>query len=160
LLLNARHLPFGMAVGEVLGRGPARLLASHVMIDESVAFALAQSDPLRRRTAYRLTGGTLFVAWNLGAIGGVLIGQAVGDPNTFGLDAAFPAGLFALLLPSLRGPGRADRAAPWVAGVGALVAVVSTPLAPAGLPVLLALVGLGAAAVIPVPAATVVGERI
>src|SRR5215475_10953786 len=26
LLLNARHLPFGMAIGDLLGRGPARLL--------------------------------------------------------------------------------------------------------------------------------------
>src|SRR3954469_7511286 len=40
LLLNARHLPFGLAIGnEVLGRH--RILGSHLMTDESVAFALA-----------------------------------------------------------------------------------------------------------------------
>src|SRR5258705_6731036 len=31
LLLNARHLPFGMAIGDVLGTGPARLVGSHLM---------------------------------------------------------------------------------------------------------------------------------
>jgi predicted branched-subunit amino acid permease len=155
LLLNARHLPFGMAVAEVLGRGPARLLGSHLMVDESVAFALAQPDPARRRAAYWLTGSGLFLTWNVGAVAGALIGAAAGDPATFGLDAAFPAGLFALLLPGLRVPRREDPAAPWVAGAGALVAVLATPVAPAGLPVLLALVALGVAFVVPVRKAAV-----
>src|SRR5258706_12040615 len=124
LLLNARHLPFGMAVADVVGRGPARLLGSHLMVDESVAFAMAQPDPARRRAAYWLSGGGLFLTWNVGAVSGALLGAAAGDPATFGLDAAFPAGLFALLLPSLRAPRRDDPAAPWVAIGGALVAVV------------------------------------
>ena len=156
LLLNARHLPFGMAIGDLLGRGPARLLlGSHLMVDESVAFALAQSDPRRRRAAYWLTGGGLFVTWNIGALAGALLGGAVGDSAVLGLDAAFPAGLFALLLPGLRAPGRADPAGPWVAGAGALIAVAATPLTPAGLPVLLALVALGLAFVVPVRKAAV-----
>jgi branched chain amino acid efflux pump len=145
-----------MAIGDLLGRGPARLLlGSHLMVDESVAFALAQSDPRRRRAAYWLTGAGLFVTWNIGALAGALLGGAAGDPAVFGLDAAFPAGLFALLLPGLRAPGRADSAAPWVAGAGALVAVAATPLAPAGLPVLLALVALGLAFVVPMRKAAV-----
>jgi hypothetical protein len=37
-----------------------------------------------------------------------------------------------------------------VAGAGALIAVAATPLAPAGLPVLLALAALGLAFVVPV----------
>ncbi|WP_275413112.1 AzlC family ABC transporter permease [Rugosimonospora africana] len=101
LLLNARHLPFGMAVGDVLGRGATRLAGSHIMVDESVAFALAQPDPRKRRAAYWLTGVALFVAWNAGGLVGAMVGSAIGDPGTFGLDAAFPAGLFALLLPTL-----------------------------------------------------------
>jgi 4-azaleucine resistance transporter AzlC len=138
LLLNARHLPFGFAVAGVVGRGwPARLLGSHLMIDESVAFALAQDDPARRRAAYWFTGAALFVCWNLGTGVGVLLGGVVGDPATLGLDAAFPAGLLALLLPSMR-----DAAARRVAVVGAAVAVLATPLLPPGLPVLLALAGL------------------
>jgi 4-azaleucine resistance transporter AzlC len=142
LLLNARHLPFGLAVADVLGgRWTTRLVGSHLMVDESVAFAMAQPDPARRRRAYWLTGTCLFVAWNTGSVLGVLLGGAAGDPATLGLDAAFPAGLLALLLPSLR-----DRDTAAVAGVGAAVAVATTPLLPAGLPVLLALVGLVALA--------------
>jgi 4-azaleucine resistance transporter AzlC len=136
LLLNARHLPFGLAVADVMGRG----LGSHLMVDESVAFALAQSDPARRRRAYWLTGATLFVAWNAGTLAGIALAGSVGNPDTLGLDAAFPAGLIALLMANLRQP-RPRR----VALVGAAVAVLATPVLPAGLPVLLALAGLGAA---------------
>jgi 4-azaleucine resistance transporter AzlC len=140
LLLNARHLPFGLAIGELFGgRWPARLIGSHLMVDESVAFAMAQPDPDRRRTSYWLVGVTLFVAWNLGTGLGVALGGAVTDPAAFGLDAAFPAGLLALLLPSLRDP-----VARRVALVGAAVALLATPVLPAGAPVLLALAGLAA----------------
>ena len=159
LLLNARHLPFGLALpGTIFGSGwPARLLGSHLMVDESVAFALAQPDPAARRRAYWLAGGTLFVVWNAGTLLGVALGRlaavgssgqpggAASDPSVLGLDAAFPAGLIALLLPALR-----DRETRRVALVGAAVAVLTTPLLPAGLPVLLALVGLAALA-LPVP---------
>ncbi|MEN3307939.1 MAG: hypothetical protein V7603_4141 [Micromonosporaceae bacterium] len=140
LLLNARHLPFGLAVADVMGKGwGSRLLGSHLMVDESVAFALAQPDGTRRRRAYWLTGATLFVAWNTGTVAGIALAGSVGDPASFGLDAAFPAGLLALLMTTLR-QSRPRR----VALVGASVAVLATPLLPAGLPVLLALVGLGA----------------
>jgi len=145
LLLNARHLPFGLAVADAVGgRWPARLLGSHLMTDETVAFTLAQPDPAGRRRAYWLTGASLFVAWNLGCLAGLALGATVGDPAAFGLDAAFPAGLLALLLPSLR-----DRQTRAVAGLGAAIAVLTTPLLPAGLPVLLALLGLLVLAVRP-----------
>src|SRR3954470_3053126 len=53
LVLNLRFLPFGLAVREVLGRGPlGRLAGSHLLTDETVAFALAQRDPTRARTAF------------------------------------------------------------------------------------------------------------
>jgi predicted branched-subunit amino acid permease len=53
LLLNARHLPFGLAIGDVMGRGPARFVGAHLLVDESMAFALGQEDPARRRRAPR-----------------------------------------------------------------------------------------------------------
>lgn len=156
LLLNARHLPFGLVVSDVLGRSwPVRLLGTHLMVDESVAFALAQKDPARRRAAYWLCGLTLFVAWNAGVLVGALAGQALGDPDALGLDAAFPAAMLALLLPSLRsssdgaeGAAESSRAAAVarrVALVGAGIAVITTPFLPAGLPVLLALLALAVA---------------
>jgi len=135
LLLNARHLPFGLAVSDAIGRRwPARLAGAHILVDETVAFATAQPDPRRARLAFWTTGVLLFVAFNTGTVVGVLAGQAVGDPARYGVDAAFPAALLALLLPSL---GSAD--ARLVAVAGALLALLATPLLPPGLPVLVAL---------------------
>lgn len=141
LLVNARHLPFGFAVGDVFGTGWLRRIAgSHLMVDETVAFTLAQHEPARRRKAYWLCGSGLFISWNAGVVLGTYGGRAVGDTDALGLDAAFPAVLLALLLPSL-GTGPNRRAA--LAGV--LVALAATPFLPAGLPVLLALAGVAAA---------------
>jgi len=138
LLLNARHLPFGLAVAGALGpRRRDRIIGSHLMTDEVVAFTLAEPDPAARRRTYWLIGLTLFTSWNLGTALGVLLGGATGDPDTFGLDAAFPAGVIALILPSLR-----DRPTRLVALTGAAAAVLLTPVLPAGLPVLCGLVGL------------------
>ncbi|MGW9194813.1 AzlC family ABC transporter permease [Micromonospora chersina] len=135
LLLNARHLPFGLALGGALGpRRRQRLLGSHLLTDEATAFALARPAGPGRRRAFWVAGVLLFLAWNAGTGLGVLAGGAVGDPAALGLDAAFPAGLAALLLPSLR-----DRETRRVALTGAGLAVLATPLLPAGLPVLLAL---------------------
>jgi 4-azaleucine resistance transporter AzlC len=138
LLLNVRHLPFGLAIGDVVGdRWPARLLGAQIMIDESVAFSRARGGGQRARSAYWLCGGLLFVFWNVGAVAGLLAGAAVPDPDAFGVDAAFPAALLALLLPSLR---RADARR---VGLGAAaVALLATPVLPPGLPVLVGLLGL------------------
>ncbi|MBN9742201.1 branched-chain amino acid permease [Amycolatopsis sp. A1MSW2902] len=142
LLVNARHVPFGFAVGDALGRGLlGRLAGSHLMIDESVAFALAQRDAARRRAAYWACGAGLFVCWNLGVVVGAFAGSAISDTDAFGLDAAFPAVLLALVLPSLK-----DRASRLPVLIGVVVALAATPLLPAGLPVLLALVGVVAGA--------------
>jgi 4-azaleucine resistance transporter AzlC len=137
LLANARHLPFGFAIGDVLGkRWTARLAGSHLMIDESVAFALAQREAHRRRAAYWACGIGLFACWNIGVVGGAYAGTAISDTDAFGLDAAFPAVLLALVLPSLR-----DKATRLPVLIGVLVALAATPFLPAGLPVLLALAG-------------------
>ncbi|MEU8241500.1 AzlC family ABC transporter permease [Actinoplanes missouriensis] len=138
LLLNARHLPFGLAVANTIGGNwRHRLIGSHIMTDEAVAFALAETDPAHRRRIYWLVGTTLFITWNIGTVLGVLLGGATGDPDALGLDAAFPAALIALILPSLR-----DRPTRLVALAGAATAVALTPVLPAGLPVLCALLGL------------------
>jgi len=140
LLLNARHLPFGLAVADIVGdRWPAKLVGAHVLVDESVAFARAR-PPERARAAYWMCGVPLFVFWNVGTVVGVIAGSAVPDPAAFGVDAAFPAALLVLILPSLR-PLDARR----VGFTAAAVALVATPVLPAGLPVLAGLLGLLAA---------------
>ncbi|MEV4197699.1 AzlC family ABC transporter permease [Micromonospora globbae] len=137
LLLNARHLPFGLTLGDSFGpRLWHRLLGAHLMTDETTAFALARPAGPDRRRAFWLAGTLFFVTWNLGTLLGVLAGGAVGDPATLGLDAAFPAGLIAMLMPTMR-----DRDTRRAAVAGAVLAVLATPVLPAGAPVLLALAG-------------------
>lgn len=138
LLLNTRHLPFGFAVADVLGPRPlTTVVGAHLMVDESVAFCLGQSGPQMRRRAFWTSGLALFGAWNVAVLIGALAGQVIGDTDAFGLDAAFPAVLLALVLPALR-DGRTRTAAL----LGAIIALVATPVLPAGLPVLMSLLGL------------------
>lgn len=141
LLVNARHLPFGFAIGDSIGRGRLRrIVGSFLMIDESVAFALAQDDEEHRRKAYWMCGVTMFVSWNLGVVVGALGATVVTNTDALGLDAAFPAVLLALILPMLR-----DRTTRAAAMIGVVCAVAATPFVPAGVPVLIALVGVAAA---------------
>ncbi|MGA3527186.1 AzlC family ABC transporter permease [Melissospora conviva] len=138
LLLNARHLPFGMTLGATLGpRLAHRLVGAHLLTDEATAYTLSQPDDAGRRRIFWSMSVGLFVAWNVGTVAGVLLGGVAGDPAALGLDAAFPAGLIAMLLPSLRDPDTRR-----VAIAGAVLAVALTPVLPAGLPVLCALAGL------------------
>src|SRR5271170_5192497 len=49
VLVNARHLPYGLAlpVGTTGSSRVRRVLGTHLMNDESVVFALAQDDPVQ-----------------------------------------------------------------------------------------------------------------
>lgn len=140
VILNSRHLPFGLALGPIIGtKRLTRIIGSHILIDESTAFALAERDPQRAKAVYWTCGIGMFVFWNAGTIIGALGGQIITDTDALGLDAAFPAALLALVLPSLR-----DRPTLRAALVGAVIAVVATPFVPGGVNVLLALVGVAA----------------
>ncbi len=140
LLVNARHLPYGLALPDMTGpgrpmkRSMKRLLGSHVMNDESVVFALAQEDLPRKRAAYWTCGLGVLLCWPAGAVLGALIGSVIRNTNAFGLDAMFPAVILALIMPALR-----DRRVRRAAAIGAAIALAATPFLPAGLPELLAL---------------------
>ena len=140
LLVNARHLPYGLALPDGVigpGRPIRRLLASHVMNDESVVFALAQEDLPRKRAAYWACGLGVLLCWPAGAVLGALIGGAITDTGAFGLDAMFPAVILALIVPALR-----DRQVRRAAAIAAAIALAAAPFLPAGLPELLALLAL------------------
>ena len=74
-----------------------------------------------------------YLGWVLGTIIGVLAGSAIGDPRALGLDALFPAFFAVLLMEEVQGRRRAAAAAG-----GAGIALVLTPLAPPGVPILAA----------------------
>jgi 4-azaleucine resistance transporter AzlC len=133
MLLAARNGVYGLTLARHLdGSLGRRLVAAQLTIDESTAMATAQDDPDARRAAFWITGCAVFVCWNVGTLIGALAGEAI-DPETYGLDAAFPAGFVAMLAPHLRTPmGRA------VGIVGALICLVLVPFAPIGVPILCA----------------------
>nr|WP_314431214.1 AzlC family ABC transporter permease [uncultured Pantoea sp.] len=137
LLVNACHLPFGIAVKDLVGQGGRSLLGCHIMNDESVVFGISQPGLQQRRVAYWLCGLGIFAVWPLTVIGGAMIGRFIPDVSAIGLDAVFPAILIALIFPALR---KRRTRIPALAGTALSVAV--TPFVPAGMPVLFSLLGL------------------
>jgi 4-azaleucine resistance transporter AzlC len=137
VMLALRNAAYGLALASILPpRLRDRALASHLVIDETTAMARSQTDPERARRAFLATGVSVWVFWNLGTLVGALAGGGIGDPQTFGLDAMFPAAFLALLAPQLRRPG-----APVAAVTGGVVALALVPLTPAGVPIVAALAG-------------------
>lgn len=146
LLINARHIGYGFAVPAVLGTGWRGLRDAHLLNDETVAVALAQPTAEQGRAAYLACGAGILAVWPGGALLGGLLGKAVPDPGVFGVDAVFPAVLLGLIMPALRDPTVRRGAF-----AGAALALLTTPLLPPGLPILLATTA--AAFAIPRPAA-------
>jgi 4-azaleucine resistance transporter AzlC len=133
MLLAARNGVYGLTMSRDLdGSLGRRLVAAHLTIDETTAMATAQDEPDARRAAFWITGCAIFVCWNLGTLIGALAGEAI-NPETYGLDAAFPAAFVAMLAPHLR-----TRIGRVVALLGALICLALVPFAPIGVPILCA----------------------
>jgi 4-azaleucine resistance transporter AzlC len=133
MLLAARNGVYGLTMARHLdGSLGRRLLAAQLTIDESTAMATAQDDADDTRAAFWITGCAVYACWNVGTLIGALAGEAI-NPETFGLDAAFPAGFVAMLAPHLR-----TRIGRQVAILGALICLVLIPYAPIGVPILCA----------------------
>jgi 4-azaleucine resistance transporter AzlC len=144
LLMNARWLPMGFAIGPSLPGGPRfRALQSQAIVDASFAIASRGDGTFDRGL---LVGATLPQAssWIAGTVLGVLFGSALGDPTRLGLDAVFPAFYLSLVVEEI-----GSRRAVAAALVGAAITVALMPVAPVGVPVIAAsaaaLIGLRAA---------------
>ncbi len=136
VLLGLRNAFYGVTMAPMLNvRGPARLVAAHLTIDESTAMGVAQSEESDgyqgTKLAFWATGLSVFIFWNLATFAGAMGAQAVGDPKAWGLDAAIPAGFIALVWPRLR-----DRRSWAIALCAAVVALALTPFLRPGVPVL------------------------
>ena len=144
-LLGVRNGFYGLQMSRLLEvRGLRRVAAAQLTIDESTAVGLAQRERSAQRLGFWDTGLAVFVLWNLMTMLGAVVGNALGDPRRFGLDAAAPAAFCALLWPRLKsGDARA------VAVASAVIALVVAPHAPAGIPVLVAAVAAIVAGLLP-----------
>ena len=133
MLMNARWLPMGLAVGPFLKGGPVRRsLESIGIVDASFALARNGDGTYDRGV---MIGASIpqGIAWVGGTLLGVLGGSLIGDPQALGLDAMFPAFFLALLFGEAR-----TRPAVIASAAGALVALALLPWAPPGLPVVAA----------------------
>ena len=115
---------------------PERALGALTTVDPSVALAIAQGEPHRLRAVYWRVTAWLFAGWVAGSLVGVVVGNVIGDPRTWGLDAVFPAALVAILGSELR---RSDGAV--TAATGAALGLLLVPHTPAGVPILVASLG-------------------
>jgi predicted branched-subunit amino acid permease len=160
LLANTRFLPMGFAIAPSMKGGPLRrLLTGALLADASFVIghrgggrfdisAIAWAAPLQ------------YLPWIGGTVVGVVGASAIGDPARWGLDVLFPVFYLSLLLPDLfperfqggshrarrgvHGPSRHGSAAPQnlrpiiVAVCAAAITLALTPVAPPGVPVLVA----------------------
>jgi 4-azaleucine resistance transporter AzlC len=137
VMLAVRNAAYGLSLASILPpRLRDRALAAHLVIDETTAMARSQSDPENARRAFLATGVSVWIFWNLGTLVGAVAGGGIGDPQSLGLDAMFPAAFLALLAPQLRRPG-----APVAAAAGVVIALALVPFTPAGVPIVAALAG-------------------
>lgn len=133
-MLGIRNSLYALELTQLLRpRGLRRAAAAQLTIDESTAVAALQDDERASRLGFWVTGGMIFLLWNLTTLIGALAGNALGDPKAWGLDAAAAAAFTALLWPRLH---HGDAVA--IAIVAAVTAVVLAPSLPAGLPVVVA----------------------
>jgi predicted branched-subunit amino acid permease len=133
-LLGIRNGLYAVRMSAIVGAGFwKRLLAGHWTIDESTAVAIAQTDLANQRRGFWLTGGAIFLGWNTMTAVGALVGDALGDPRMWGLDAAAAAAFLGLLWPRIQS-GQPIA----IAAVSAVVTVIAVPTVPPGIPILVA----------------------
>jgi 4-azaleucine resistance transporter AzlC len=132
-LMNSRFLPMGVALGPSLPGGRLkRALQGQTVVDSSWALALRPDGTFDRGFLFGHSAAQ-YVCWVTGTTVGVVVGGV--DIEALGLDAIFPSFFLALLIAELR---KGTRTSLGVALAGAALALALVPVAPVGVPVLLA----------------------
>jgi predicted branched-subunit amino acid permease len=134
ILLNMRFLAMGIALAPSLPAGRLRRAAiGQAVIDFSWAASSRGGGHFDWRFMLGATAPS-YVCWVGGTVIGVLAGDVIGDPGTYGLDVLFPAFFLCLLVEGELRPGLPAA----VAGLGSVIAFVLIPFTPAGVPVIVA----------------------
>jgi predicted branched-subunit amino acid permease len=148
LLLGTRNTLYGLRLAPLLSwRGWRRVGAAQLLIDESTAMSVSRDTTAAARVGFLSTGLSVFALWNLATFLGALAGESLGDPRTYGLDAAVGAAFLALLWPRLHTP------------INRLVGVLAAALALGLIPVTAAGVPVLAAAAVALVAGVLTGGR-
>jgi predicted branched-subunit amino acid permease len=160
LLANTRFLPMGFAIAPSMTGGPLkRFLRGAVLADAS--FVIGNRGGGRFDISAVVWAAPMqYFPWIAGTIAGVAGASTIGDPTRWGLDVLFPVFYLSLLLPELfperfqshrrqagrtanrsggRGSASLLKHRPIIVAVlGAAITLALTPIAPVGVPVLVA----------------------
>lgn len=132
VLLGVRNTFYGITLAPFLRlRGVRRILAAHLVIDESTAMSIGREDPRQARMGFWWTGVSIFLLWNLTTLAGAVAGERIGDPRAIGLDAAVAAAFLGLLWPRLD-----STSSRLLALLAAAVALGLVPFTPPGAPII------------------------
>jgi branched chain amino acid efflux pump len=107
-LLNARHILYSASIapwfrGRSVGE---RAVAAHLLTDETFALSMAHFRRVARFDGFGYWFAGIvgdFIPWLLGSLTGVLIGNAIVDPERLGLDVIFPAAMIGLAVVLISG---------------------------------------------------------
>lgn len=145
LLVSSR---FGLLAMSIASLWPMpvweRMAAMQISGEPAVAAAITAKDPATARRLYWQIALAMAGGWVVGSAIGVLVGSAIGDTRAIGLDAVFPAVLLGTVAAALR-----SRDSAVAVVLGGLLAVALVPIAPAGIPFLLASLAALVAAKVP-----------
>ena len=131
-LLGFRNALYGLQMAPILKIGGLkRVLAAQITIDDSTAVATLQENDEDRKRGFYVTGIGVYIFWNLFTYLGALGASAIGDPSVWGLDAAVPAAFCGLIWPRLK-----NKTQFLVSAIAIAWALLLTPIAPAGIPII------------------------
>lgn len=133
-LLGIRNGLYGMRMAPILKlTGVRKLMGAQITIDESTGVALSQENRGEdaMRYGFFATGIGVFVFWNLFTFIGALGANSIGNPSSWGLDAAVPAAFLGLVWPRL-----VNTKTRIAALLSVLLALSLTPFLGAGLPII------------------------
>jgi 4-azaleucine resistance transporter AzlC len=133
-LLGIRNGLYGLRMAPILKlTGVRKLMGAQITIDESTGVALSQENRGEdaMRYGFFATGIGVFVFWNLFTFIGALGANSIGDPSSWGLDAAVPAAFLGLVWPRL-----VNTKTRIAALLSVLLALSLTPFLGAGLPII------------------------
>jgi predicted branched-subunit amino acid permease len=131
-LLNARHVLYSASLapwfqGRSFGE---RAVASHVLTDEAFALSIAHFRRLGRFDAFGYWFAAIavtFIPWFFATLAGVLLGDAIVDPERLGIDVIFPAAMIGLAVGLITGRRELVAAVAGAAiGVGVSLATTTT----------------------------------
>lgn len=131
-LLNARHVLYSAALAPWFRGRPfgERAVAAHVLTDEAFALSVSHFRRLRRFDAFGYwfaAIGVTFIPWFFATLAGVLLGEAIVDPERLGIDVIFPAAMAGLAVGLISGRREVVAAIVGaVVGVGVSLAISTT----------------------------------